>query len=65
MVLWPLSRYPQPLCRYGLKVEYLTNPDFKQGLEDFISSTGVAAIVLGTRRCVVWMGAWWAHLLTH
>jgi FAD synthetase len=31
-------------------VDYLSNPDFKGGLEEFISSTGSAAIILGTRR---------------
>ena len=31
-------------------MQYLSNPDFKGGLEEFISGTGAAAIVLGTRR---------------
>ncbi|GIL79130.1 hypothetical protein Vretifemale_8518 [Volvox reticuliferus] len=35
---------------YGLGVAYLTEPDFKKGLCDYLSGTGVMAIVLGTRR---------------
>jgi hypothetical protein len=36
--------------RYNLEVDYITDPDFKKGLEGYIASTGIAAIVLGTRR---------------
>ncbi|PNH11162.1 putative FAD synthase [Tetrabaena socialis] len=36
--------------QYGLQVEYLAEQDFKRGLCDYLSRTGVMAIVLGTRR---------------
>ncbi|KAG1663703.1 hypothetical protein FOA52_013271 [Chlamydomonas sp. UWO 241] len=37
-------------ARYALRMQFLTNQDFKKGLVDFISETGTQAIVLGTRR---------------
>jgi hypothetical protein len=40
-------------CSYGLRVHYLTHPDFKAGLVDYLDEAGTAAIVLGTRR---WVG---------
>lgn len=36
--------------QFSLGVEYLTEPDFKKGLCDYLERTGVMAIVLGTRR---------------
>mmetsp|Transcript_42391 Transcript_42391/g.127081 ORF Transcript_42391/g.127081 Transcript_42391/m.127081 type:complete len:130 (-) Transcript_42391:225-614(-) len=36
--------------RYGLGITYLTDSDFKRGLDTFISDTGTQAILLGTRR---------------
>lgn len=48
------------VCRYGLNVHYLKNPDFKAGLEEYLAEAGTAAIVLGTRRCVICVvcGVW-------
>ncbi|KAG2492852.1 hypothetical protein HYH03_009006 [Edaphochlamys debaryana] len=37
-------------AQYGLGVDYLTDPDFKTGLCDYLTRTGVMSIVLGTRR---------------
>ncbi|KXZ50142.1 hypothetical protein GPECTOR_17g778 [Gonium pectorale] len=36
--------------QYSLDVEYIAEQDFKKGLCDYLESTGVMAIVLGTRR---------------
>ena len=36
--------------RYQLQLEYLTNPDFKRGLQEYMDRTGALAMVLGTRR---------------
>lgn len=40
------------VCRYGLQVEYLADPDFKKGLVEYLERTKVQAILLGTRKCV-------------
>lgn len=37
-------------CRYALSVDFLGNPDFKAGLEEYLSRHGCTAIILGTRR---------------
>ncbi len=33
-------------------MQFLTHPEFKAGLEEYLTEAGTAAIVLGTRRCV-------------
>jgi len=38
-------------CRYGLQMHFLTHPDFKAGLVEYLREAHTAAIVLGTRRC--------------
>ncbi|KAL6762532.1 MoaB/Mog domain-containing protein [Haematococcus lacustris] len=35
--------------QYQLGLEYLSDPDFRRGLTTYLSSTGVQAVVLGTR----------------
>eukprot|EP00775_Hariotina_reticulata_P011537 gene11537-11680_t len=35
---------------YGLRMHFLTHPDFKAGLEEYLKEAHTAAIVLGTRR---------------
>lgn len=44
-------------ARYGLEVEYLSDGDFKRGLEQYLARSGVQVILLGTRR---WGPAWLA-----
>jgi 3'-phosphoadenosine 5'-phosphosulfate sulfotransferase (PAPS reductase)/FAD synthetase len=39
------------LSSYGLRAAYLTHPDFKAGLVEYLAANPAAAIVLGTRRC--------------
>ncbi|MEW5309379.1 MAG: hypothetical protein WDW38_001273 [Sanguina aurantia] len=36
-------------ARHALAVDYLTDPDFKHGLQSYLAVTGVTAVVLGTR----------------
>jgi hypothetical protein len=48
-----LSSCVVAFTRHGLSVEYIHDRDFKLGLEKYIAATGVQAIILGTRRCVV------------
>jgi hypothetical protein len=38
---------------YSLGCSFLTHPDFNAGLKGYLDGTGVLAIVLGTRRCLV------------
>lgn len=48
LTVWRCWLWGDP--RYGLQVDYLTEPDFKKGLVSYLQRTGVQAIVLGTRR---------------